>query len=81
MKTKLVYLMFSITLVLVASLTDPKSTEANCSGDLCECYLDAHQCQAECLLLPPSQQIACGNGCVQDSVRCARACCGGAPQY
>ncbi len=76
MKRKLVLLTVSMCLTLLASSVAPKNAEANCSGDDCGCYIEAQQCQADCLLLPPSQQVACGNGCVHDSVICAKACCG-----
>jgi hypothetical protein len=75
-KAKLAWLLTSILLVLLAVSTAPKSAEASCSGDDCGCYIDAQACQADCLLLPPSQQLACGNGCVHDSLLCAKACCG-----
>lgn len=77
MKPKLVFLLLSVVLTLLAVSTTPKPAEASCSGDDCGCYTDTQQCEDDCRLLFPSQPGPCERACIRESVRCAIQCCGG----
>ncbi|MET0625694.1 MAG: hypothetical protein ABW250_22355 [Pyrinomonadaceae bacterium] len=74
LRKKLLLLLLLLTLLVSVSTTENARA---CSGDNCDCGIDAQICQYDCQFEPPQYQQACRHGCISASVQCARACCSG----
>jgi hypothetical protein len=69
MKSKLIFLLLSISLTLMATFVVPAQVAASCSGDDCGCY--DPPCTEQCA---PGDQT-CFHACVHGQVQCAILCC------
>ncbi|MBV9927221.1 MAG: hypothetical protein JOZ96_19545 [Acidobacteria bacterium] len=58
-------------LLVLAALAKPAVSARACSGDDCGCGIMAQECRASC-----NGNFACIRGCNQESIQCAKACCG-----
>lgn len=73
LRKKLLLLLLLVTLLVSVSTTTDNARA--CSGDLCNCGIEAQSCDEGCLSGPPENLQACRRACLRASIRCAKDCC------
>ena len=75
MKTKVVFMLVMLCLVVLALVMTPSEVIASCSGDDCGCHIAEAACEASCPppLDPNGRQ--CVLKCIHQEVKCGIACC------
>jgi hypothetical protein len=75
MKTKVVFMLVMLCLVMLALVMTPSEVIASCSGDDCGCNIAEAACEASCPPPPGSNYWQCVLKCVREETKCGIACC------